>query len=148
MWFKTLNRIQYNVSIWCNQSNCTIGKKVNGILIHKQYNYHDYITMYNTFTIAINDDHGDHYNLPFPSNSTPPLINNHTQLTLHLGHTNTLIFSTTPMTGKLTLRQKLISFLTSINETSYKNTSNNCSWGWCALIGMVVIKDWEHKVSN
>ena len=39
--------------------------------------------------------------------------------TLHLGHTNPLIFSTTPITGRFTFRQKLISFLTSISETSW-----------------------------
>ena len=39
--------------------------------------------------------------------------------TLHLGHTNPLIFSTTPITGRFTFRQKLISFLTSISDTSW-----------------------------
>lgn len=39
-------------------------------------------------------------------------------LTLHFGHTKPLMFSTTPNIGRFTLRQKLISFLTSNKETS------------------------------
>lgn len=39
-------------------------------------------------------------------------------ITLHLGQTNPLMFSTTPRIGKLTLRQKFTSFLTSCNDTS------------------------------
>ena len=41
-------------------------------------------------------------------------------LTWHLGQTNPLMFSTTPIMGSLTLRQKLISFRTSCSETSWE----------------------------
>ena len=40
-------------------------------------------------------------------------------ITLHLGHTNPLMFSTTPKTGSPTFRQKLISLRTSSRATSY-----------------------------
>ena len=46
----------------------------------------------------------------------------HTFSTLHLGHTKPLMFSTTPITGRLTFRQKLISLRTSRRDTSCVQT--------------------------
>lgn len=40
--------------------------------------------------------------------------------TLHLGQTKPLMFSTTPMIGSFTIRQKPISLRTSCNDTSYR----------------------------
>lgn len=41
-------------------------------------------------------------------------------VTLHLGQTKPLMFSTTPMIGSFTFLQNRISFRTSCNDTSYR----------------------------
>lgn len=58
--------------------------------------------------------------------------------TWHLGHTNPLMFSMTPITGSLTFLQKLISLRTSRRDTSYNNTKQIvaiafyvCGWLKC-----------------
>ena len=53
-------------------------------------------------------------------------------ITLHLGHTNPLMFSTTPKTGSPTFRQKLISLRTSSRATSYtrqQTSHRTCTTG-------------------
>lgn len=54
-------------------------------------------------------------------------FNNTLKQTLHFGQTNPLMFSTTPMMGRLTFLQKLISFLTSCRETSCGEVSRENS---------------------
>ena len=55
----------------------------------------------------------------YPHIHTWSFISMHALLTLHLGQTKTLMFSTTPMIGSPTRWQKLISLRTSINEISW-----------------------------
>ena len=55
-------------------------------------------------------------NLSF--SAPPELAGNIVEESLHLGHTNWDMFSTIPSTGRETLRQKLISFLTSCRDIS------------------------------